>query len=139
METLKILLGSFGACAFFAMLFHSPRQCVLPASLIGTAGYAAYLLGTACLSSPVAGAFADALVIAVLSEIMARRLKAPATLFASVGLIPVVPGGGLYNTMHALMQGDYPAAANYGVETVLIAGSLALAVALVSSAVRARK
>lgn len=139
MDTVKILIGSFGACAFFALLFHSPKKCVLPASLIGTAGYAAYLLGTSCLNSPIAGAFSDALVIAVLSEIMARRLKAPATLFASVGLIPVVPGGGLYHTMHALMQGDYPAAANYGIETVLIAGSLALAVALVSSVVRARK
>lgn len=139
MDVVWILLGSFGACAFFALLFHCPRQCVLSASLIGTAGYAAYLLGTSRLGSPVAGAFADAVVIAILSEVMARRKKAPATLFASVGLIPVVPGGGMYHTMHALIQGDYSAAANYGVETVLIAGSLALAVALVSSVVRGRK
>ena len=74
-----------------------------------------------------------------LESVDSEMKKAPATLFASVGLIPVVPGGGMYRTMHALIQGDYPAAANYGVETVLIAGSLALAVALVSSVVRARK
>lgn len=139
MDVVWILLGSFGACAFFALLFHCPQNCVLAASLIGTAGYATYLFGTRLLGSSVAGAFADALIIAILSEIMARRKKAPATLFASVGLIPVVPGGGMYRTMHALIQGDYPAAANYGVETVLIAGSLALAVALVSSVVRAKR
>ena len=110
MDVVWILLGSFGACAFFALLFHCPKNCVLAASLIGTAGYAAYLFGTRLLGSSVAGAFADALVIAILSEIMARRKKAPATLFA-----------------------------NYGVETVLIAGSLALAVALVSSVVRAKR
>ena len=139
MDVVWILLGSFGACAFFALLFHCPKNCVLAASLIGTAGYAVNLLGTRCLHSEIAGAFIDALVIAVLSEVMARRQKAPATLFASVGLIPVVPGGGLYHTMHSLIQGDYSSAVGYGVQTVLIAGSLALAVALVSSVVRARK
>ena len=66
MDVVWILLGSFGACAFFAMLFHCPKNCVLAASLIGTAGYAAYLFGTRLLGSSVAGAFADALVIAIL-------------------------------------------------------------------------
>ena len=138
MDVVWILVGSYGPCAFNAQMFHCPKSRVLAATLIGTAGYAAYLFGTRLLGSSVAGAFADALIIAILSEVMARRKKAPATLFASVGLIPVVPGGGMYHTMHALIQGDYPAAANYGVETVLIAGSLALAVALVSSVVRAK-
>ena len=139
MELFWILLGAFGACAFFSMLFHAPRKCVLSTALIGTVGYAVYLLFDHLLSSPAAGAFMASLVIALLSEWMARRQKAPATLFLSGGIIALVPGGGLYRTMLALMQGDYSSAAAFGVETVMIAGCIALAIAPVSALFRAKK
>ena len=139
MQTVYILLGAFGACAFFSLMFNTPRRCLLPCSLVGTAGYGAYMLLDAVTGSPVAGAFAAGLLIALISELLARRLKAPAILFASVGVIPLVPGGGLYNTMLYMTQGDYGSAISEGVSTILIAGSIALSIALVSSFFRVRR
>ena len=139
MEIFWILLGAFGACAFFALLFHTPHRYVLPSALIGTAGYAFYLLCERKFGSPVVGAFVVSLVLALLSEWVARRQKAPATLFVSAGIITLVPGGGLYRTMLALIEGNYSSAAAYGVETVMIAGCIALAIAPVSAFFRAKK
>ena len=139
MEIVRILLGAFGACVFFSLLFHAPKRCVLPTALIGTVSYAFFLLFERKIGSPVAGAFVASLSVALLSEWAARRLKAPATLFVSGGIITLVPGGGLYRTMLAMISGDYLAAAANGVETVMIAGCIALAIAPVSAFFRARK
>ncbi len=139
MRTLFILLGAFGACAFFALMFHTPRRCVLPCSLVGTAAYGIYLLAGGLLGSVVAGAFIASVLIALASELLARKLKTPAIIFASVGIIPLVPGGGLYNTMLYMTQGDYAGAISEGVSTILIAGCIALSIALVSSFFRVKR
>ncbi len=139
MRTVYVLLGAFGACAFFSLMFHAPRRCLVPCSLVGTAGYGIFLLAGELTGSAVAGSFVAGLLIALLSELLARRFKAPAILFASVGVIPLVPGGGLYSTMLYMTQRDYSAAVSEGVTTVLIAGCIALAIALVSSFFRVRR
>ena len=38
-------------------------------------------------------------MVSALAELLARLLKAPATIFLVIGIIPLVPGGGLYYTM----------------------------------------
>ena len=63
---------------------------------------------------------------------LARRQKAPAIIYALIGVVPLVPGAGLYRTMLALVLKDYASAAAIGVETVLISGCIALAIAIVT-------
>lgn len=131
------LAGCAGACACFALLFHAPRRCVIPASFVGTASYGVYLAAFAAAPSTVAASFAAALCVAILSEWLARRMRAPSTIFISVGIIPLVPGVGLYQTMLRLVQNDYTAALSAGTETLLIAGCIAMAVAIVGTVVLA--
>lgn len=126
-------IGSFGASLFFGMLFHAPKRCLICASLIGAIPYVIDLLVAQFTGSPVYAAFAASLLIAFFSELAARRLHAPATIFASIGVIPLVPGGGLYQTMFHMVQNDYSEAAVTGVETLLIAGCIALAIAVVAT------
>ena len=129
---LKGLVGSFGACVFFALLFHTPRRCLLTASLTGMAGYAAYLACMALLHSTIGASFVGALVVAVIAEALARAQKAPAVIFSLMGIVPLVPGAGLYRTMLALVLQDYADALAIGVETMLVAAGIALAVATVT-------
>jgi len=127
------LIGSFGASLFFAYLFHTPKRCVVSSSLIGMIGYLVYMLFVDFVTGSVGGAFFASLAIAVLSEAVARIQHAPATIFASVAVIPLVPGGSLYQTMFYIVQNDYNLAVSKGVETILIAGCIALAIALVTA------
>lgn len=127
------LIGSFGASVFFAYLFHAPKRCIISSSLIGMVGYLVYMLFVDFVAGSVGGAFAASIVIALLSEATARIQHAPATIFTSVAVIPLVPGGGLYETMFHIVQRDYLNAVSRGVETIFIAGCIALAIALVTS------
>ena len=67
---------------------------------------------------------------------MARVNKNPATGYLMVGLLPLVPGGGLYYTMRYGIEGDMSNFLNKGLNTLGIAGSLAVGILLVLSAVR---
>lgn len=129
---LKGLAGSFGACVCFALLFHTPKRCLLSASLTGMAGYAAYMAAMTLLHSTIGASFIGALAVAVLAEILARRQKAPAVIFSLMGIVPLVPGAGLYRTMLSLVLKDYGDAVSIGVETMLVAAGIALAVATVT-------
>ena len=134
---IKGLVGSFGACVCFALLFHMPRHCLITASLTGMAGYGAYLTAMALFNSAIGANFIGALVVAVIAERLARAQKAPAVIFSLMGIVPLVPGAGLYRTMLSLVLKEYPQAVSIGVETMLVAASIALAVAIVTVLSRA--
>ena len=66
-----------------------------------------------CLPSFIASAFA-----ATYAEVLARKLKAPATLFLIPAVVPLVPGSGLYYTISYAVQGDLEVSAGYGTQTL---------------------
>lgn len=129
---IKALAGSFGASLCFALLFNTPRRCLGTSSLVGMGGYAVYMLVYELTQSAVGANFVGALIVDVLAEILARKQKAPAVLFSLIGVVPLVPGAGLYRTMLALVLKDYALAVSIGVETMLISGCIALAIAIVT-------
>ena len=80
--------------------------------------------------------FYGALGLALASEILARQCKTPVTTFLVCALIPLVPGGGMYRTMLAAIRGDAQNTLNMGLQTLSIAGVLALGILLVSTIMR---
>jgi uncharacterized membrane protein YjjB (DUF3815 family) len=66
------------------------------------------------------------------AELLARRLKTPATLFVIPAIVPLVPGVGLYNTMRYVVDGEYNQAVSTGVFTLLAICGIALAVTITS-------
>ena len=85
--------------------------------------YDALLLGLD--SAPVA-AFVAGVLVGISAEITARLRKGPAIVYATMGVIPLVPGYGLYRTMEYMVQTDYMQALAAGMETALVAGAIAL-------------
>ena len=69
----------------------------------------------------------------LVSELLARRMKTPVTTFLICALIPLVPGGGMYYTMLAIIQGNTMNALEIGIHTLGCAGALALGIALTSA------
>lgn len=80
--------------------------------------------------------FFSAAAVSVYSEIMARRLRVPVNMYLVIGIIPLVPGGYMYNTMITLIGGDVDMFFGMFLTAVGIAGAIAMGVFSVSAFVR---
>ncbi len=120
-------IGSLG----FAMLFNVRRQFWIPGALGGLLSWGIYLLGTTqtygvFMSCLVASAFA-----ALYAEVLARVLKAPATIFFIPSIVPLIPGSTLYYTMSYAVQNAWDTSRTYGLLTIQYALSIASGISLV--------
>lgn len=127
------VLYSYFATVFFAYIFNAPKNSILIIGVNGSLGWLIYSYFYSVYHSGIFGSFIGALTVAILSELFARWFKMPATIFLTAGIIPLVPGAGLYYTMLELIQKNYSDAVNKGIETVFIAGSISIAIAISSS------
>ena len=73
-----------------------------------------------------------AAVVTFYAEVLARIVKAPATVFLIPSIIPLVPGGRLYYTMRAYVDGEGNDARVYAMETLVIALGIAVGIVVVS-------
>ena len=101
----------------------------------GGVGWAVCLL-CAFTGSDILQYFAGSVAVAIYAEVMARVMKSPATGFLVVGVLPFVPGGGIYYTMEYCIAGDTQQFLTTGIHTFGVAGSVAVGILLVSSATR---
>lgn len=124
-----IFFGTLG----YAMIVNIPKKHLIYIGITAMTGFAVYQL---LLPSEVFGCFMGACVIAAFSEFFSRTLKDAATLFIIPGIIPLVPGAKMYNMTLCLLRHDFSEAAALGVQVLMFAGSIAIAILLVSSTIR---
>lgn len=129
LNTIYAFLSTVG----FAVLFNIPRRELVPAGITGAMGWLVYLLLKSPDSSNIAASFFGGLVASLVGEIFARVKKQPATLFVVPGIIPLVPGYGLYYTMLKIIEKDYTQAVSVGFETLLVAIAIASAIIISST------
>ena len=135
MELFLPCLYAFLACFFFGVVFELHRwRYLLSAGLTGGLGWLVYLL--LADHGSVLRFFFATIVVASLAEVFARIYKAPATIFLIIGIVPLVPGGGMYETMEALINHDMPLFAERGLATAASAGAIAVGCSLVSAVAR---
>jgi len=102
-------------------------------------GVAAWMLYLLCgwLGCDVYAANLFAAVFAALyAEVMARVRKCPAMPYLVIATLPMLPGAGVYYTMSMGLEGNMMDAVGKGLETVGVAGSLAVGILLVSTLFR---
>ena len=63
-------------------------------------------------------------------------MKKPTILFVVPGIITLIPGLGLYNTMSYVIEGDFQQAFTTGANVLFASGAIALGVIVVSSLFR---
>lgn len=123
------------ACLAFTLIYNMRGQFVLLAPLGGSIAWIVYnIMGYT--ENDILQNFIAIMMAALFSEIMARIHKAPVTMFLVVGLLPLVPGAGIYYTMEYCVAGNQYAFTQSLVHTLAIAGALALGIVLVSSLFR---
>lgn len=118
---------SFIATMAFAVLFQAPRRTLAVSGFIGAVGWVIfyYMRTELGCDSFYANLFAT-IVLSLLSELCARVFKQPVTVYVIPGIIPIVPGLGMYKGMNKLIENNYEA----GISTLLTASMDAAAIAL---------
>ncbi len=130
------VIGTFAAVMSVAITLGVPKKFLWYAGLVGAVGWLVYLLLGAAGASTVASMFVAALAVAMISHIFARLKKTPVTLFLIAGILPLVPGVGMYRIVYNLITSNNSLAGYYFSETMQIAGMIALAIFIMDTLFR---
>ncbi len=135
MDKLWWMQVSYG---FIAILGFSIRSNIkgwklLFTSIGGALSWGLYLLFLAWSSSLLLSVFLATLAVCLYSEFMGRAFKVPVAVFVICSIIPLVPGSGLYYSMIAYIDGRTLEAMRKMGETMMIAGTISVAIAVMSS------
>lgn len=129
-----LFLESF--CAFlgtiaFSIMFNTPKKELLYCGVVGGFGWFIYIF---CLKIGISSAFANFLgtiFIAYFSRLFAIIRKNPISVFLISGIIPLVPGAGIYNTVLNIIMSNNDMANFYGIETIKTACAIAFGIIVI--------
>ena len=97
-------------------------------------GWCAYLMvETAGTEQVVLAAFCGALAVAAMSGILAIILKCPTIVFLVCGIIPLVPGGGIFWTAYYLVGDQLRQAAITGFIALKVTIAIAAGIILINA------
>lgn len=131
MTTLKMVILFFAAVLVtvgYSIPVEAPKRSILPSCLGGGISFVVYLKTLDLGGSLFLSAFIAALLTGMLGEFFSRRFKMPATIFIMPGLIPLVPGGGMYYTMYYLIQENMDLFVREAINTFSVAMALSLGI-----------
>ena len=121
---LQVIMAGIGTLGF-SIYFRVREKNVAASTAAGIIGWAIYLLIFHFTEQLFLSNFVAAFLVYLYAEIMARILKAPSNIFLIPGIIPLLPGGTLYYTMQAIVEGDRDTAVLQGTQTAIITVGIA--------------
>ncbi|WIF95400.1 threonine/serine exporter family protein [Caminicella sporogenes] len=135
----KDFIFAFISTVGFSVFFNVPKKSIFYAGITGAVGWTVYLLIKNITQSMTFANFIGAISIGVLGEIFARLDKKPVTIFVIPGIVPLVPGYGIYLSMEKLINQDFYKAVEVGTEAIFIGGAISVGIILVSSVAKVLK
>ncbi len=130
------VIGAFIAIFTFAILIETPKKYLWCAGVVGAVGWLSYLVSGAYVTSEVVAIFISAITISLVSHIFARMFKVPVTVFLIPGILPTVPGAGMYRIVYYILEGNKAMTSHYLITTLETAGAIAIAIFMVDSIFR---
>ena len=126
-------LGAIGGTIGFCYVLDAPRKTILPASLIALLSYLIYdLMAVGLSQSMIFSYFFATVVITVICEMVARRMRMPTTVFLLSAMVPLAPGYSIYHAMLCLVQNNGALAASSGLSALQAVGAMAVGAAVTS-------
>lgn len=126
------VVSPFAGTIAYAVLFNVPKRYYLSGGLTGLAGWLVYRFVLGYGSAAIA-AFLGALVVVLISRMLTVRMKCPITIFLVSGIIPLVPGAGIYYTAYFLVNNQLLEAAQKGLDSLKIAFAIVLGIVCIVS------
>ncbi len=122
------ILGIWIAILGFAILIETPKKYLGLAAFVGAIGGAGYLVSVYCGIAEAGAYFISAFLVTVAANIFAKFLKTPVSAFLIAGILPTVPGSGVYRVAYNIIIGELDWGLYYFVETLKYAGAISLAI-----------
>ena len=133
---LQQAIYSFFCVVGFSVMFNLPKKLILAASLNGMVGWMLYIFIEQRGTHFIVPSLIGAICVGLLGELLAVLSKHPSTIFTIPGIIPFVPGYGIYSTMYYVVNQDYNQAVHVGAESFFIAIAIACDMVIATSFVR---
>lgn len=128
------LLSAFFGTMGFAVLFGAPRDQYFPASICGTICWAVYLAVLRYTGASIIEAtFAATVALALVSRFMAVDRKCPVTVFQICGLLPLIPGAGIFWTVYYILINQLSTAVTTGFTAIGMAIAIVMGLILINS------
>ena len=129
MSTPGAVLLAFLATAGFALNFNlRDRRLLITAGISGALGYGVFRVTGTYIAGDSFATFFAALTVGLLGEFFSRRIKAPSLVMIIPAIVPLVPGGRLYEMMLYFVQEQFLESIQKAVETAFIACAIALGI-----------
>lgn len=132
LDALACLVGGMG----FVVVFNIHGKGGILCAVGGMVTWVTYLLIVQVSGHEYLAYFCATLVASLYSEIMARVRKFPATAYLVISAFPLLPGAGIFYTMRCAVSGDMQGVISQGVNTLAIAGIMAVGILITSTLFR---
>ncbi len=127
------IIMAFCATLAFAALMNAPRSEIIACGITGSISWFFYLIAVNNNFTITFSTFIAAMLITLICRVLARVRKMPITVFLTSGIIPLVPGAFLYETMLDTITGSLNTATSNGIATFAIAGAISVGIMIVLS------
>ncbi len=124
---LQIVMGAIGALSF-SVWFNVRGWSLFFGCLGGIISWVVYLITGGQPNNDLLNYLYAAMAATLYSEVLARILKRPVTVFLISSLVPLLPGGLLYYTMASCLRGDFQDFSSRGFYTISITAMMALGI-----------
>ena len=127
----QIVLSFVGTIGF-SIIFNVPIKELIYCGVAGAFGWLVYQISiTFFADAAVAAIFLSAASVTIIARFISYRRKMPVLVYMIPGVIPMVPGAGIYYTMFYAVMGDYSEALLQGAHTLRTAGLIAVGLLVV--------
>lgn len=124
---IQTLMGCVGALGF-SVLFNVRGKRLGIIALASALSWLGYVLCDMHGAGPFWAIFCGTTVAGLISEVFARVVKAPVLMLLVPILIPLIPGGTLYNMMSSLVRSRHELFLHYARQLMEEAGAIALGI-----------
>lgn len=129
------MIAAFFAVVLFSITLEVNKKFIFFAGISGMLGWITYLICREYGINDIICYMISGIVIALVSYIFSIIFKVVVTIFLIPGILPIVPGVAIYRTVYYLIMNDIANTRHYLIQTILISGSIAIAIFLVESIV----
>lgn len=126
------IFSAMATCGF-AIFFNVRGKILFYDSIVGGIGWLIYVIASQYYENPMIFSFLAAGFVSLSAEYLARKLKQPAIIIVIPGILPLVPGLGLYNTVYYIIQKEYLQAATVCTRAFITSLGIALGILVMSS------
>ena len=129
------VIGAFFSVVTFSFLLRVPRKYIFWAGFTGAVSWWLYLVLLEFQVSMAVATFLSGCLISLCGQVFARILKTPVTIFVIPGILPLVPGAGMFRIARSVIRSD-GMTSYYITQTLIVAGMIALSIMVVDSIFR---